>query len=297
MRQKLAISNSGGRTSALMTKLCLEQFRATHEIVVTFANTGLEHEATLDFIRDCDTHFGFNTVWLEAVVGGKGVGIRHKVVTYETAARNGEPFEAYIAKHGIPNHALPQCTSRLKTEVMQSYLATLGFVRGVGLNYDTAIGIRADEFDRISSRAKQHRFVYPLIKAGVTKADVLSFWKSQPFDLRLPGEHYGNCVTCWKKSFRKLMTIATEQPSRFDFFNRMEREHRKTKADRGEGRVFFRENKSCQDIFKMSLEPFEKYIDQPSVTDPQAEMFPFDPNARLDIGSSCGESCEIGADD
>ena len=111
-KPKLAISNSGGRTSALMTKLCLEQFSDSHEIIVTFANTGLEHPSTLDFIHKCDTILGFPTVWLEAVVGGHRVGIRHKVVTYETAARNGEPFEAYIKKYGIPNRELPQCTSR-----------------------------------------------------------------------------------------------------------------------------------------------------------------------------------------
>ena len=35
---------------------------------LSFANTGQEHEKTLDFIHNCDTHFNFNTVWIEAVI-------------------------------------------------------------------------------------------------------------------------------------------------------------------------------------------------------------------------------------
>lgn len=294
-KPRLSISNSGGRTSALMTKLCLEQYKDTHEIVVTFANTGQEHEETLLFIKRCDDYFGFKTVWLEAVIGPTGVGTRHRCVTFESASRNGEPFEAYIRKHGIPNKGCPQCTSRLKTEVMESYLKTLGFKRGKKLNYNTAIGIRADEMDRISSVHKKKRYVYPLVRDGITKADVLAFWKRQPFDLNLPGEHYGNCVTCWKKSYRKLMTIAVEQPQRFEFFDRMEKEHKMTMSDQGKGRVFFRDNKSCQDIIEMSKQPFELYSDNEKKRNKR--KLTIMPDDLLDVGSSCGESCEIGADE
>lgn len=291
-KPKLSVSFSAGQTSALMAKLCKDKFGETHELVFAFANTGCEHENTLMFAKQCDEHFGLNLVWLEAVVGDKGVGIRHKIVNYETASRNGEPFEAYIKKYGIPNAGLPQCTSRLKTEVMESYLKTRGFKRGKKLNYDTAIGIRADEIDRISKKRKENRYVYPLVAAGITKKDVLAYWASMPFKLQLPGEHYGNCVTCWKKSYRKLMTIAVEQPHRFDFFKRMELEHRKTKCDTGNGRVFFRQNKSANDIFEMAKQPFELYKDA-APPDPHIGTW----DVSLDVGSACGESCEIGADE
>jgi hypothetical protein len=292
MKSKLAISNSGGLSSAFMAKMCVDKYKSTHEIVITFANTGQEHENTLAFIKQCDDHFGWNTVWLEAVVGPPGVGIRHKIITFESASRNGEPFEAYIKKHGIPNAGVNQCTSRLKTEVMDSYLRSVGFVRGKNLNYDTAIGIRADEPDRISRFAKKQRLVYPLVRAGVTKQDVLRFWRNAPFTLNLPGEHYGNCVTCWKKSYRKLMTIAKEQPHRFDFFRRMEKEHRLTKCNTENGRVFFRQNKSVEDIFEMASKPFTPYQDQKP---PDMEQGTFD--AAFDVGSGCSESCEIGSDE
>lgn len=193
---KLAISFSGGRSSAVMTKLCLEEYGDTHEIVVTFANTGCEHPATLDFVRDCDRYWGFNTVWLEAVISPvDGEGVRHKVVNYETASRNGEPFEAYIAKSGMPNPTNPGCTRNLKQDVSESYLRSLGWVQGKRLNYRTAIGIRADEIDRMSVHAERHGFVYPLVDKGITKAKVNAIMAAQPWDLKIPNDALGNCFS------------------------------------------------------------------------------------------------------
>lgn len=289
MKPRLAISFSGGRTSAVMTKLCLEQYLDTHEIVVTFANTGCEHPATLDFVKACDDNWGFNTVWLEAVVGPSGIGIRHRVVSYETASRKGEPFEAYIAKHGIPNRTAPQCTSRLKTEVMEDYLKSLGWQTIVGKrDYQTVIGIRADEIDRMSSQADRYKFIYPLIDMGWTKDMVNAYMRRYDFDLALPNDAFGNCVWCWKKSLRKLLTVAKADPSNFDFPARMEAEYGTFKADKSGGqRVFFREFRSTQDILAMSKFPFVPYQDSSQITI-WDEM--------LDLGGACNDGCEISHD-
>ncbi|NJS14050.1 MAG: hypothetical protein HC788_04840, partial [Sphingopyxis sp.] len=200
-------------------------------------------------------------MWVEANVHSvKGQGTTHKVVTYETAARSGEPFEQAIQKFGIPNKAYPSCNRELKLRPIYSYIRELGWKKGT---YQTAIGIRADEIDRMSSYAKEEHIIYPLVKLGVTKADVLAFWKSQSFDLNLP-EHRGNCLTCWKKSDRKLMTLALEDPDLFQFFRRMEKEHRF--AGPGEhtskGRMFFRRNRSVDDLFAEAQKPFKKFTDQ-----------------------------------
>lgn len=291
MKPRLAISFSGGRTSAVMTKRLLEQCKDTHEISVTFANTGCEHPLTLDFIRDCDKHFGFGTVWLEAEVSPEeGVGIRHKIVTYETAARNGEPFRDYIAKYGIPNASSPTCTGRLKEDVMNSYHhREMGWKRGT---YDTAIGIRADEADRMSATMREKRFIYPLVKDFIRKEDVLAECAKWPFDLRLPGEHYGNCTWCWKKSLRKLLTVAKHNPELFDFPAEMDAKfahHRKSEATTSPqgDRRFFRKHLNTADILALSKGEFEEFVDiSKRVYD--------DP--LFDTGSSCGESCEIGAD-
>lgn len=147
-KEKYQISFSGGRTSAYMTKMLIDSLSDRYEFIVTFANTGLEHEKTLEFVNNCDKHFGFNTVWLEAdVQHGKRLGTKHKIVSFQTASRNGEPFEEVIKKYGIPNKAYPHCTRELKLQVMQSYLKSIGINHK---NILTAIGIREDETRRVS---------------------------------------------------------------------------------------------------------------------------------------------------
>ena len=294
-KQKLAISFSGGRTSAVMTKLCVEKFSDTHDIAITFANTGCEHENTLKFVDQCDKHFGWNVVWVEAVVNPeKGKGIRHKVVCYETAARYGEPFEAYIAKYGLPGPTHPQCTSRLKEEVMYDHRRTMGWKKGT---YWTAIGIRADEMDRISSKRLEHKFVYPLADAGWRKEDVKAECALWPFDLELEGEHYGNCVWCWKKSLRKLSTLAQDDPSIFEFPRHLEKTYQNVRpGDESRDTEFkmFYGQKNTLDILKLAKDGnFDRYRDVD-----QLNMGFFKPSydVFLDTGSSCGESCEIGAD-
>jgi hypothetical protein len=291
LREKISISFSGGATSGMMLKLLLDHFRKyepQREIVVTFCNTGLEHEKTLEFVQKCDMAFDANVVWLESVVNhGERVGVGHRIVNFETASRNGEPFEQSIRKYGIPCKTYPNCNGRLKTEVMHDYHRSIGWSRK---SYSSAVGIRADEIDRISLTAMQQGVFYPCADAGIMKSDVRSWWAVQSFKLEIP-EHYGNCVTCWKKSDRKLLTIARENPSAFDFMDRMEKKYALAGGARRDGtekfeRSFFRKNRTAQDILELSKKPFDTFID--------GKFIPFDD--ELDIGSGCGESCEIGAD-
>ena len=265
--KKIACSFSGGRTSAVMTRLVIDwaEKHKKSKPIITFANTGCEHPDTLRFVEACDENWGFETVWLEAVVThGQRIGIRHKIVDFETASRNGEPFEEYIKKYGIPNASIKQCTSRLKTEVMESYLKTIGFFRGKKLNYTTCIGIRADEMDRMSIHRKKNKFAYPMVQRGWTKEMVLEYMSQFPWDLKIP-EHYGNCVWCYKKSDRKLFTLAQEDPSVFSFPQEMERKYSNLKANstREDGRrVFFRKNRDTNELLAQAQDSdFEKFID------------------------------------
>lgn len=296
-KPNLSISFSGGRTSGMMLALCLRKFGDSHNIRIVFANTGCEHPATLDFVDRCDREIANGRiVWLEAEVDPiDGNGIRHRVVDYHTASRDGKPFNDAIAKYGIPNRTNPWCTGRLKTDVMNHYHSANGWMRGKRLNYTTAIGIRADERDRVSQNAESQGWVYPLIDMGITKGQVIEYWKRQDFDLRIPGEHYGNCVWCWKKSLRKLMTIAKYTPQWFDFPSEMEYLYGSVKADaacaKDGKRSFFDKYRSSEDIIKLAYGQFREFIDmrQTSLLD-----FAFDPD--LDAGGGCGESCEIGTD-
>lgn len=99
---RLSCSFSGGRTSAVMTKRLWKERRDSHELRITFCNTSCEDDRTLDFVHQCETHWGWPVVWLEAVVDPRpGKGIKHRIVSYETACRDGEVFEAVVQKYGI----------------------------------------------------------------------------------------------------------------------------------------------------------------------------------------------------
>lgn len=281
-KKTLFVSFSGGRTSGYMCHWLLENKADEYDLIFVFANTGLEHEKTYEFVDQCDNQFGLNLVWVEAVVHPKhGVGITHKVVDFGSASRNGEPFAAFIAKSGVPNAAYNQCSHRLKTIPMESYRRSLGFKS----NHMTAIGIRADEIDRMSENAKELGLVYPLVSmTQTTLAEIRYWWSQQSFDLQIP-EHYGNCITCWKKSDRKLLTIAKHEPQRFEFFDRMERNYRRIKAG-DKDRVFFRRHRSTQDILRECKKPFLEFREDI----PAFQLRLFDP---MDIEEDCGSGCEI----
>jgi Phosphoadenosine phosphosulfate reductase family len=292
LKDRISISFSGGKTSAYMTKMLLDHFRKHEpwrEIIVTFANTGQEHEETLKFVDRCDKAFGFGVVWLEAVVDPRPrVATSYKEVNFETAARKGEPFEAMIEKYGIPNKSYNHCTRELKLAPMRSYLTAQGWNFR---NYSIAVGIRADEMDRVSLvRMVTDGVWYPCVDSDVDHEEVHRWWTMQDFTLNIP-EHLGNCTWCWKKSLRKLMTLTISHPHIFDFSRRMERDHAFSGGARRDGgireaRVFFRENNSTETLFVKAAAGFTPFEDD--------KFIPFDDD--LDVGGACGDSCEIYSD-
>ena len=86
--------------------------------------------------------------------------------------------------------------------------------------WHSVIGLRADEQRRVlrmramncGSRTGAHA-VLPLADAGVREADVLDWWKRQPFDLGIPS-YAGNCTLCMLKGRAKLIRLIREDPSR-----------------------------------------------------------------------------------
>ena len=70
------------------------------------------------------------------------------------------------------------------------------------------------------AKLKNHRERWdteaPLATAGITKRDVEAFWKSQPFDLRLPNINgatpHGNCDLCFLKSEKTIKALIHENP-------------------------------------------------------------------------------------
>lgn len=220
------ISFSGGRTSAYMLYKVLEahDMSLPEEAVVCFANTGKEDEATLKFVHDCSTHWNVPIVWLEYQDAEESKN-RFKVVTYETASRNGEPFEAVIRKKNyLPNPVTRFCTIEMKIRTIANYLFSKGMceTRSQG-EYMSWVGIRADEPRR---SAKIPRDRTPLVTAGVTKEMVGEFWRNQAFDLELPNingvTYHGNCDLCFLKGTSQTMSLIQEKPERAIWWAKME---------------------------------------------------------------------------
>jgi len=292
-KPKLLISFSGGETSGYMAKRLTEDFRDTHEIIALFANTGQENEESLVFVDICDREFGLNVVWIEADVQVEsGKGTQANVVSFQTASRSGEPFEEVIKKYGLPNPTNFVCTRELKITPMQNYLRSIGWAKR---SYQTAIGIRVDELDRMRSDAEKELIIYPLINWGVDKPEINRFWRDMHFRLELKS-YEGNCKTCWKKSDRKLFTIAKENPERFEFFAEMEAKYSQyTPLSRAENAAppysFFRKHRTVEDI----LDQAAKSHFAPAIDD-RERVWSIDQLSLLDdydLSEGCTGECGV----
>jgi 3''-phosphoadenosine 5''-phosphosulfate sulfotransferase (PAPS reductase)/FAD synthetase and related enzymes len=295
MKDRLLISFSGGRTSAYMTHWLLQNKAQRYEMMVVFANTGKEREETLQFIDDCDRILGFKVHWVEAITSlMPGVGVSAKKVNFLSASRNGEPFEAFIQKHGIPNQGGPKCSRELKAYAIRAYARSLGWKK-----YYTAIGIRHDERHRINLKtAKKERLIYPLAQwLKATRSDINLFWSHQNFDLQLKS-YEGNCDLCWKKSRRKLITILRENPNLADWWRDMENKYGTLIPYRSKGNPnfrppirFYRDFMSIDDLLQEAAFDHPGATDESKIIDPYKQLPLFDPCLDSETGS-CSDSCE-----
>ena len=214
------VSFSGGRTSGMMLKLILDAHGGVlpNHVKVIFANTGKEMQETLDFVRDCSVNWNVPITWLEYQAHEEPQK-RWKEVTYETASRNGEPFDALTtAKSYLPNPMMRFCTIELKIRVNKLYTQqVLGWK-----HWDVAIGFRSDEQRRVAKLSNPHTEPFdryaPLATLGISAKDVGEFWKVQGFDLMLPNINgitkHGNCDLCFLKGASQTLSLIAENPKR-----------------------------------------------------------------------------------
>ena len=217
------ISFSGGRTSAYMLWRVLDANQGLPaEAKVCFANTGKEEEATLEFVRDCEKNWNVPITWLEYQTEEPGF----RIVSFETASRNGEPFEALIKKRGfLPNPVSRFCTRELKIRVIGKYIHGLGMSETKSEAENMCwIGIRKDEPRRAAKIEDKSRI--PLYTDGISKQDVGEFWAKSSFDLGLPNNNgvtmHGNCDLCFLKGAKQVLSLIQENPSRAVWWARME---------------------------------------------------------------------------
>jgi len=317
MIKKILISFSGGKTSAYMTWCLLKKYEAiwfpeykmflgveringmiiTVEILVVFANTSKEEPETLDFVRDCDLYFGFNTIWIEAVMNESGVGATYKLTNFETACRDGSVYESVIAKHGIPNIENLHCTRELKTVPITKLCRDYGWGN---LTYQTAIGFRIDEPKRWKKKkqreaqiTKKHIY-YFVDEKPTTKLQINGWWAFQSFNLQLE-DHEGNCDLCYKKSENKTMAIIGCKPEKAIWWGKMEQKYGNFTPPSREANAkppytFYRGNTTIETIRRKA----EKFFNDARGNETAMEVYK---NALLKNYnpkqlSLCNESCE-----
>ena len=254
------ISFSGGRTSGFMLHNIIQAHggKLPDDIHVVFANTGKEAPETLDFVNDVSKKWGVHIHWLEHYFGNERPIHRTKEVTYETASKNGEPFERLLDRRGyLPNPTSRFCTSELKIKVMYRFMRkTMGYK-----DWYNIIGLRYDEPRRVASAMKQYEVwtnATPMNDAKHTVKDVSEFWNKQNFDLNLTNAYgktpAGNCDLCFLKGMDTTISILKERPKMADWWIKQEQkfgEHdgAKFRNDRPEYIKLVDISKSQQDLF------------------------------------------------
>ena len=251
------IAFSGGRTSAYMLWRILQSNNGLpDEAIVCFANTGKEDEATLRFVQDCQTHWGVEIHWLEYISDKP----KFKKVNFETASRNGEPFEAMIMdKKMLPNNFMRFCTAELKINAIRKYL------KSINLDIDDdqhLVGIRADEPRRV---AKVGLALCPLAQAGIQSSDIAKFWENNSFDLQLPkvGQNkLSNCDLCFLKGDATLVTLIQDKPERANWWIDMENKMKVHSKFENKALISFRKNStSYQEIQRFSKNQMQLFSD------------------------------------
>ncbi len=205
------ISFSGGRTSGFMLRHILDA-GLRPDVHVLFANTGKERPETLAFVHEIETQWNVPIHWLEYRRNEDGAAYVEEV-TYHTASRDGEPFDALLSHRGLPNPVFRFCTQELKIRPMRDWMRGRGYE-----HWTNVVGIRADEPRRVAkmreadrTRRERWSIALPLADAHLAESHVMMFWGTQLFDLKLK-PYEGNCDLCFLKAPKKRQQILRDRP-------------------------------------------------------------------------------------
>lgn len=279
-------SVSAGYSSVMMA-LKIKEWYPDHNIIYAMANTSKERKESLEFMNKCDEYFGLNMTWIEAEFNMKsGDGVDFKIVDYSELKRNGEIFEQGIKKLGIPSKINTWCNRDMKIVPLKKFADSV-----FGLNnYSIAVGLRADEMDRVKEAYFTNNTFYPLLDNKIDTKARNKFWNDKPIQINLPA-YKGNCELCFKKSNRKLMTIIKEEPEIIKWWQEMTKKYSKIPiegkpayniyAENG-GMNFFRSNISIEELVEMASKPFRMMNDE----------YIYE-NDLFDQEEDCGSGCSI----
>ena len=224
------ISFSGGRSSGFMLHNILEahNWELPEGVFVIFGNTGLEHHETYEFIHKIEEKW-CPVIWLEYEKWEDSKPVHgYKVVNYETASRNGEPFEKLIkenqtesGKPYMPNPRTRICTQYLKINPKYRFCKERNITE-----WDNVVGLRYDEPRRVNNARGWYAcetISAPMYHAEHDHNDVLEFWKNYEFDLEIPSKAFTNCVGCFLKNYKTLKEVARLDPKQLEWWDKMEK--------------------------------------------------------------------------
>jgi len=211
----------------MMLKILIDNGLQPDDIVV-FCNTGREHDATLDFVHECETRWRVPIVWLEY----RSSTPKFEIVTYETASRrqgpnNSRPFSELLSdRRYLPNPTQRICTAEMKVKTVRRYVRTVLKHKG---KIPTFVGLRYDEPTRVARKKEQNRIgkeaefcMMPLYDMRVTVRERDEFWLQQPFDLQL-NSHSDNCDFCFLKSFSQQIWRIRQEPEAVEWWIEQEK--------------------------------------------------------------------------
>lgn len=271
---KKVVSFSGGRTSAYLCALMIEEF-GRENVDFIFMDTGAEHPKTYEFIREVDNEFGLNLVCLRGDFNQPlGSGVDYKVVSIDGVKPDLKPFSQMMNKYGVPYVGGMFCTDRMKLTPFKKYCND---IYGKG-NYETWLGIRADEPRRLGEK-KGIRYLAEI--SDFEKQDVLDFWQDMGFDLGIP-EQLGNCVFCPKKSNLKLAAAQRDEPEFYvNWLDMLYSDSVRVDNKTGRWSKMYRGNQSLEQLIAT--------FDGSTGEEIKARMR----GAKMQDTGSCSESCEV----
>lgn len=257
-----------------------------HNIINVMANTSKERKESLEFMNECDRYFGLNLIWIEADIRVNEIGNGYFVKTYDELLTDGEIYEKGIQKYGIASNVNKWCNKDLKYRPMLKFADEV-----LGRNdYSIAIGIRADELDRVSEHYFTNNIFYPLLDNAIDSRLRNKFWNNQAIKIKIPA-YKGNCDLCFKKSNRKIWSILKEEPKTSEWWIKMEEKYAhkiiETKPnynsfiEKDGGHYFFRENICTkQKIREANTQKFRMATDE----------YIYE-NDLFDYEDECGSAC------
>ena len=251
----IVVSISGGRSSAMMARTLQtsEKYKDARKLYV-FANTGMERPETIEFLQNIEKHWGIDLVKIEGVYSTvPGVGVRYKVVEYETMDMKAKVFSEAIEQYnkgtysGLPSSAAPFCSRVMKSDPITKFAKDIFGKQ----KYIMSLGFRREDMPRRISWPEIHKDdsrIFPLLTdfpEPVGLRELGAWWDKQPFKLGI-SSRLGNCELCWKKSDKNLVE-AIQHGTRFVGWWREHEEKYQNTA--------FRHKKSIDDFVRMAQMP------------------------------------------